>query len=214
MASLVILPLSAAEKNPAKLPLSVFCVEYATSLKSVYLKTSGGAHGKVDLSTANVVAAGEAPLVEGAVSLYGPPASGNEYPMVATVKPGAIRKPLMVIAPNPQAEGLRYLSTVVDMDLDRFPLGSYSIVNLSPHPVRFKTGDKSKEIAPNAEMLFNPALKDGEVTAVTIEYKPGDDWLVASSSRWAGRKDRRSLVCIHLNPQNKRMLIKSIPLRE
>lgn len=212
--SLAMLPLSAAEKNSDKLPLSVFCVEFATSLKSVYLKTSGDEHTKVDLSTANVVAAGEASLADGLVALYGPPTSGSEYPVVASVKPGAIRKPLMVLVPNPQTDQPGYQSTVVDMGTDKFPLGSYQIVNLSPHPVRFKTNDKSKEIAPNAEMLFNPSLKDGEVAAVTVEYKLGEDWLVVSSSRWAGRKDRRTLVCIHQSPQNKRMLIKSVPLRE
>ena len=211
--SLAVLPLAAAGQAD-KLPLSVFCVEFATSLKSVYLEGSGNKHTKVELSTANVVSAGEAPLVDGLVALYGPPTSGSEYPVVASAKPGAIRKPLMVLVPNPEGEQPPYHSTLVDMAPDGFPLGSYQIVNLSPHPVRFKTGDKAKEIAPNAEMLFKPAIKDGEVVAVTVEYKLGDDWLVASSSRWAGRMDRRTLVCIHQNPQTKRMLIKSVPLRE
>lgn len=213
-ASLAMFPLSAAEKNSDKLPLSVFCVEFATSLKSVYLKTSGDGHTKVDLSTANVVSAGDAPLADGLVALYGPPVSGSEYPMVASAKPGDIRKPLMVLVPNPPSGQPGYQSTVVDMDTEQFPLGSYQIVNLSPYPVRFKTDDKSKDLAPNAVMRFNPSLKDGEVAAVTVEYKLGEDWLVLSSSRWAGRKDRRTLVCVHQHPQNKRMLIKSIPLRE
>ena len=212
--SLAILPLPAAEKTPEELPLSIFCVEFAATLKSVYLKNSGDEHAKVDLSTANVVAAGMTRLEAGTISLYGPPLSGSEYPVVASVKPGAIRAPLMVLVPNPNAEGPRYHSKVVDMDNNRFPLGSYQIVNLSPHPLRFKTEDKATEIPPNAELLFNPAIKEGEVAAVTVEYKPGQDWLVISSSRWAGRKDRRSLVCVHQNPQSQRMLIKSIPLRE
>jgi len=214
VASLAILPLGASADDPAKLPLSIFCVEYAPSLKSIYVKTPADPHKMIDLSTANVVAAGDVPLVDGVIPLYGPPTTGTEYPMVASVRPGAIRKPLMVILPNSQPGGMPYQSRVVDMDMDKFPLGSYRIVNLSPHPVRFRTGDKSKDIAPHAEMLFNPALKAGDVAAVTIEYKPGNDWLVVSSSRWAGRKDRRSLVCVHMNPQTKRMLIKSIPLRE
>jgi hypothetical protein len=213
-ASLAILPLPAVAQDADKLPLSVFCVEFATSLKSVYLRSSGKRHTKVDLSTANVVAAGDAPLVNGLVTLHGPPLSGNKYPVVASVKPGAIRKPLMVLVPNPQTAEPGYQSTVVDMDTAPFPLGSYQIVNLSPHPLRFKTDGKTTDIAPNAQMTFNPALKDGEVAAVTVEYKLGEDWLVASSSRWAGRMDRRTLVCIHQNPQTKRMLIKSIPLRE
>ena len=214
MAVLAMLPLTAAGRDPARVPLSVFCLEYSTSLKSVYLKVSGHEYAKVDLSTANVVAAGEAPLVDGSVLLYGPPKKVNDYPVVASAKTGAIRKPLMVLVPNPQTAEPGYQSTVVDMDTDKFPLGSYQIVNLSPHPVRFKTGERAKEIAPHSNMLFNPDLKAGDVVPVTIEYKPGNDWLVVSSSRWAGRKDRRSLVCVHLNPQTKRMLVKSIPLRE
>ena len=202
-----------AEEAAPQVPLSIYCIEYATALKSVYLKTGGGEFTKTDLSTANVVAAGDVPVENGAISLYGPPMENVDHPLVSSARPEAIRQPLMVLVPGAPGNEPAYQNRLVDMSLTAFPAGSYMIVNLSPHPLRIKFDGNDAEIAPDSEKLFNPSVKPGEVTAVTVEYKIGEDWLPVSSSRWASRKDRRSLVCIYKNPLTERMLIKSIPLR-
>jgi hypothetical protein len=49
---------------------------------------------------------------------------------------------------------------------------------------------------------------------VTVECQIGGHWQAVSSSRWAQRVDRRSLVTIHLSPRTGRVQMKSIPLRE
>ena len=200
--------------EPAQqLPLSIYCIEYATALKSIYLKTEGGAFSKTDLSTANVVAAGNVQVEDGAISLYGPPMKDEDHPLVSSARSGNIRQPLLVLVPGAPDKDPTYQSRIMDMDPAGFPNGSYMLANLSPHPVRFRFEGNTVEIAPDSERPFNPELRQGEITAVTIEYKIGEDWLAVSSSRWASRRDRRTLVCIYQNPENDRMLIKSIPLR-
>ena len=61
--------------------------------------------------------------------------------------------------------------------------------------------------------IFCPAYA-GEAVAVTIDHRSGDDWQLLSSARWASRIDRRTLVCVHWDEGNKRMFVKSVPLRE
>ena len=93
-------------------------------------------------------------------------------------------------------------------------MGSYLFVNLSAHLVRINYGEHSMEFEAGSDKLFNPKVGVGELMAVTIEHKVGEDWLAVSSSRWAYRTDRRTLVCIHQDAGSQRMLLKSVPLRD
>ncbi len=209
-------PAGAADK-PAKLPLSLYCFDYAGDLKSVDVRTGETEVRSVTLSTANVIDAGKVLSENGVVTLHGPAAGGVEHPVVATLEVGAIREPLAVLAPaaeGDKGEAATYRSHVIDSDEKSFPIGSYRFVNLSPYPVRINFGDHSMEFAPATDKLFNPKVKAGELLSVSIDYQLKEDWLPVSSSRWAYRKDRRTLVCIYQSLQTQRMLLKSIPLRE
>jgi hypothetical protein len=101
----------------------------------------------------------------------------------------------------------------VESNLEKFPFGSFKMVNMAPYPVRINVGEKMIEIAVGAESSYSPTVVAGDSVAVTIDYNPGNGWQLLSSARWASRTDRRSLVCFEFDKVSKRMTIKSVPLR-
>lgn len=203
-----------AAGKETKQSLSIFCPVYAEGLKTIFIKTGEDSYHGVTLSTANVVDAEDALVTDGKVSLHGPTAGDNVYPVVATADVSATQQPLVLLAPVKAATGTAYEAKVVEADLSKFSLGSFQLVNLSPNPVRVTSGEQVIEIGAGAETLYKPKVAVGESMSVTIDHKTGDSWQLVSSAQWASRDDRRTLVCFLLDPVSKRMMIKSVPLRE
>jgi hypothetical protein len=200
--------------SPAKVPLSLFCFDYATGLKSVQVKRTPSQLAEVKLSTANVVDAGEVATEGGKLLLYGFPEDTAEAPVVASSPLGDLRQPLMILAPSGEQTGPAYRSHLIDRDPANFPPGSCLFANLTPHPVRIMLGEQKLEIAAGADLVAKPAPAAGEVIAVTVECQVDGHWQPVSSSRLAQRDDRRSLVTLHLAARTGRVMMKSIPLRE
>ena len=201
-------------KLAGKVPLSIFCFDYAAEHKSVRVKRGPEDLEPVKLSTANIVDAGQVVSEDGALRLYGVSAEAAEAPVLGSAKLDGLREPLMILVPAGEEPGVAYRCRAVDRHLNKFPLGSCLFVNLTPHAVRVILGEETLEIAPDTDRLVEPKVAAGEVMAVTVECRIGDHWQAVSSSRWAHREDRRSLVTLHLSPRNGRVLMKSIPLRE
>ena len=198
----------------AKVPLSVFCFDYATGLKSVQVKRGPSELAELKLSTANIVDAGDVATEGGSVRLYGFAEASTAAPAVASAKVGGQREALMILVPAGENAEFAYRSHLVERDPAKFPLGSCVFVNLTPHPVRVTLGEEKREIAPGIDLLVQPSVPAGEVMSVTVECQIGGHWQAVSSSRWAHRVDRRSLVTLHLSPRTGRVQMKSIPLRE
>ena len=205
---------AAGAEDVIKLPISIFCANYVDDLKSVFVKSGDHTFRAIGLSTANVIDAGELDVVEGKISIHGPAGGDASHPVGATAAVAGIKEPLVVLAPATKEDGAAYQSTVVECASDKFPMGVFLFVNLSPHSVRVTMGEDVLEIEGGAVNPFKPKAKAGEVFPVTIDYQTGDAWLLMSSARWAARDDRRTLVCIQLDPTSKRMMVKSVPLRE
>jgi hypothetical protein len=203
-----------AGQAAAKVPLSVFCFDYATGLKSVQVKRGPTELAEIKLSTANIIDAGEVETEDGSVRLYGFPEAAAAAPAVASAEPGELREALMILVPAGEKAEFPYRSHLVERDPAKFPLGSCLFVNLTPHPVRITLGEEKREIAPGNDLLIQPSVPAGEVMSVTVECHVGEHWQAVSSSRWAHRTDRRSLVTLHLSPRTGRVQMKSIPLRE
>ena len=198
-------------KNP---PVSIYCSAYADGLKSVFFKNRADAYQDIGLSTANVLDAQD-PLVEdGRILLYGPAGEDGKHPVVATVEIGAIRQPLIILYPAAEGGDQPYAAKAVEADSAVFPPGSFKLVNLSPNPVRVSHGEKVIELENAGDQVFKPEVPAGESLAVTVDFKSGENWALLSSARWAARNDRRTLVCFQLDPVSKRMVVKSVPLRE
>lgn len=203
-----------AGQAAAKVPLSVFCFDYATGMKSVQVKRGPSELAEIKLSTANIIDAGEVETEEGNVRLYGFPKATAAAPVIASARQGEVREALMILVPTEENAEFPYRSHLVERDLSKFPLGSCIFVNLTPHLVRLTLGEEKLEIAPGIDRVVQPSVPAGEVMSVTIECRIGEHWQAVSSSRWAHRTDRRSLVTLHLSPRSGRVQMKSIPLRE
>lgn len=212
-ALILAVPVSAADEE-SKLPVSIFCPAYADGLKSVLLKSGDDIYRNVALSTANVVDGGEGRAENGRIQLYGPATGDGAHPVVASVDVTGVRQPLIVLVPEKEGGGTVYQAKAVESGPETFPMGSFKLLNLSPHPVRVTFGEVVTPIEPGAETLLKPGVPPGEAVAVTIEHKSGDEWQLLSSARWASRTDRRTLVCIQWDAGSKRMALKSVPLRE
>lgn len=203
-----------AGQAAAKVALSVFCFDYAPGLKSVQVKRGPSEMAEVKLSTANIVDAGEVATEDGKIRLFGFPEASTAAPAVASAKRDGQREALMVLVPAGEGTEFPYRSHLVERDPAKFPLGSCIFVNLTPHPVRVTLGEEKREIAPGIDRLVQPSVPAGEVMSVTVECQSDGHWQAVSSSRWAHRTDRRSLVTLHLSPRTGRVQMKSIPLRE
>jgi hypothetical protein len=211
---LAISPVNADEKA-GRIPVSIFCINYADGLKSVFVKSGNEGFRTVGLSTANVIDAGEVMTVDGKISIHGPEGGENPHAVVATAEVAGIREPLLVLTPvkGDGEGGSAYQTTVVESAESGFSMGGFNFINLSPHAVKVKMDDEVFEVASGAKHLFKPAGKAGGIIPVTIDYQNGDAWQLMSSARWAARADRRTLVCIQLDARTRRMVVKSIPLR-
>lgn len=201
-------------KAATEIPLSVFCFDYATGLKSVQVKRGPSELAELKLSTANIIDAGDVTTEDGSVHLYGFPEASSTAPVVASAKRGGHREALMILVPAAENAEFPYRSHLVERDPAKFPLGSCVFVNLTPHLVRVTLGEEKREIAAGVDLLIQPSVPAGEVMSVTVECHVGEHWQADSSSRWAHRLDRRSLVTLHLSPSTGRVQMKSIPLRE
>ena len=207
------IPADAAEKD-AKRSVSIYCLAYAPDLKSVFVKSGPDNHQSIGLSTANVIEAKETLVEDGRILLYGPAGDDGKHPVVASADIAGVKQPLIVVYPSAEGGKMAYESSAVDADSAEFPSGGFKLVNLSPHSVRISHGEELIEIEAAAQRLFKPDVPAGDALAVRMDYKNGENWALLSSARWAMRDDRRTLVCFQLDPSSKRMIVKSVPLRE
>jgi hypothetical protein len=190
----------------------IYCVAYAPNVAELFVKERNDRFQRIEVSTANVLELAGVAAEGGSLSLYGPANDAGKHELAATAEIANVAHPLIILQPVADAAA-PYAAKVIDADPARFSLGSYFMVNLSPHTVRMTLDQQSVEILPAETHIYQPKAAEGEPLAITIDYKMGEEWQILSRSNWANRKDRRSLVCIVEDPASKRMVIKSIPLR-
>ena len=205
-------PVAAAEKGKTQ-PLAIYCAVYADGLKTVFVKTGKDSYQSVALSSANVVTAKESMGADGKVSLHGPGAGDENYPVVAIADVPGHRRALFIMAAGKKGGDMAYETKVVEGDMSDFPMGTFKMVNLAPHPVRITSGGEVVEIKAGDDYLYKQSAAAGTAVPVTIDHKAGDDWQLVSSTKWAARNDRRTLVCFLLDANSGRMVVKSVPLR-
>lgn len=201
---------AAAEKKSSPL---LYCVAYAPDLSTVFTKKGGQGHESVTLSNANVIELKDAPLEKGYLTFFGPASQDGKQALVAKADLSNLDQPLIVLNPVIAADRPPYNTTVLEASLDHFPLGSYQLLNLSPHPLRVVHGKESIEIPTGSSKIYAPKGEADVPLSITMEYKLNEEWLIISSSNWSNRNDRRTLVCVIEDASSGRMLTKSIPLR-
>lgn len=191
----------------------VYCVAYAPDLATIFTRQSEDRYQSLALSTANVLACKDVWLQDGQLSLHGPADPEGKHPVVATADLSQHTNPLLILNPAKAGEKPPYAVTVLDANLTHFPLGSYQILNLSPHVIRITQDKDSIEIPAGGRHIYAPKAAADAPLSITMDYKLQDEWQLISSSNWSGRNDRRTLVCVLEDTRTGRIIIKSIPLR-
>lgn len=198
-----------------KEPILLYCTAYSSDVKSVFLKGEGDGYSEVTLSVANVIELPNAQAKEGKLTFFGAAGENGERPVAAVAETAGVKRPLIVLSPSGKGDAAAYQAITVEADIRAFPLATFQLVNLSPHTVRI-SHDEADAIELQSRGIHNFAPKGAVAAplAIRVEYKADDNWLLLSSSSWAARKDRRTLVCIQLDPLTERMNVRSVPLRE
>ena len=196
--------------------LSVYALSYAEDHKTVYLLNDEGAAVEIALSTARMVGPYHTLLDAGSDVILRSKKETEEgaltYPPVAQAKlPSHIKEPVMILVPS--SESLPYKSVIIDRSLERFPLGSYLLINLSPMEVRGLVGSSQVVVSAESVTAIVPSSEDEDLLDVHFEYQRPKGWKTFARTRWVNETDKRSLLLAHLDPKTTRMKIKGIPVK-
>jgi hypothetical protein len=196
--------------------VSVFSVAYAEGHQTIYLTNSKGEASEIRLSTANIRGPYKTVLDADSNVTLRTKAKSEEgatiYPPIAQIKiPGNIKEPLMILVPSSGKQPYRAL--IIERSLDEFPNGSYTLINFSPMDIRGLVG-KTQVIAPLKKITsFNPSSSEDRMLKVHFQYKRTDDWETFVRTKWANKRNKRTLLLAYPDPKTKRMKIKGIPVR-
>lgn len=208
--ALAILPLHAASPERREIEGSFYCFNYVPGLETIHVPAATGSV-PVRLSIANISEPVKVPVIDGEAVFQ-----REATPSAAAVKvriPREIAKALVVLLPAPAGSPEPYRAFVLDRAREKFPLGTYRLVNLSPHAVRGAVGRSFAEAKPGAIAGLELQGEAGETQAVKFEFQQDGRWNRLTESRAAVRRDRRWLVCIYEDPASHRMNLRSIPDR-
>jgi hypothetical protein len=203
-------------QDVSRVSATLYSFRYAPGLEDVYVRTGPEAFQKVELSTANMVGPITVLAAGGVVTLHRKDVAedGSErFPSIGKAEVGSVRRPLLVLFPDAKEAEFPYRVLVIDRSATRFPLGSYQFLNLSRYPMRGLVGKAPVLAKPGSVIGVRPEGEPGELMNVVFEYLDGEDWRTMTKTRWALRKDRRSLLCAYLDPRDKRVKVRSIPER-
>jgi hypothetical protein len=140
-------------------------------LKSVFVKTAADRYQSVGLSTANIVEVADSLVEDGRILLYGPAGADGKHPLVANAEVGGIRQSLIVLYPAGPDATHAYASKAVEVDAGKFPLGSFNLVNLSPHPIRITHEEEVIELESGATRIFTPDHAAGDSLADGLQNR-------------------------------------------
>lgn len=195
--------------------LSVFSLAYADGHQTVYLTNSKSEVSEIRLSTANILGPYET-MVDVDSNIILRTKKKNEegatiYPPIARFKlPGNIKDPLAILVPSSDDQPYRVL--VLERSLERFPHGSYTLINFSAMEIRGLVG-KTRVIAPARDItLFNPSSNKETMLDVHFKYQRADDWKTFGRTRWVNEKNKRTLLLAYPDPKTERMKIRGIPV--
>ncbi|MCW1885011.1 hypothetical protein OKA04_09755 [Luteolibacter flavescens] len=204
-------PLHAAPESRS-IQASFFCFQYAPGVQSI--QVPDGAEGQaVRLSTANITDAVKVTLAPGEPLLLFH-ADDKSKPAAKVTIPGDLSKALIVLTPAPAGSAEPYRGFAIDYTRERFPLGTYRLVNVSKHPVRGAIGRAYAEVKPGGVAGIELQGEEGTTHGVKFEFNDKGKWNRLTESRAAVRRDRRWLVCVYQDPKTQRMNLRSIPDRD
>ena len=117
------------------------------------------------------------------------------------------------MTPAPAGSAEPYHAFALDYGHDKFPLGTYRLVNVSKHAVRGAIGRSYAEVKPGEIAGIELQGENGATQGAKFEFLEEGKWSRLTETRCAVRRDRRWLVCVYQDPTTKRMNLRSIPDR-
>lgn len=195
--------------------LSVYALGYADDHKTVYLLNGDDETVEIALSTARIVGPYTVLDADSGVILRGKKETEEGtviYPPIAQAKlPSGIKEPVMILVPS--TESLPYQAIMIDQSLERFPVGSYLLINLSPMEVRGMVGSNKVVVSAESVTAIIPSSEDEDLLDVHFEYERPEGWKTFARTRWAREESKHSLLLAYLDPKTKRMKIRGITVR-
>ena len=133
------------------------------------------------------------------------------YPPIAQAKlTDEIKAPLMILVPA--AESLPYQAIIIDLSLERVPVGCYLLMNLSPLELRGFVGSNQVVVSAEGVTQIIPSSVDEGFLDVHFEYESPEGWKTFARTRWVNKTGKCSLLLAYQDSKTKRMKIKGIPI--
>jgi len=194
----------------------IYAIAYAEGSETVYLSDSEEELKPVRLSKANVLGPYPAALnADSTITLRSQQITETEainHFVIAHVQlPDDVKEPLLILSPS--EEGLAYDAMVVEISMQRFPLGSYLLANLSPYNIRGHVGAAEVGVSPENVAAILPAIDDAGPYNVQFEYDRKGSWKSFANSRWTKEVDKRTLLVAYMEPRTSKMKIRGLPVR-
>lgn len=195
---------------------SVYALGYAEDHKTVYLLDGEDEVVEIALSTVRMVGPYHTVMAADSDVILRSKKETEEgtviYPPIAQVKlPRDIKEPVLVLVPS--AEILPYQAIIIDRSFERFPVGSYLLVNLSPMEVRGLVGSSKVVVSAESVTTIIPSSVEEDLLDVHFEYERPKWWKTFARTRWVNEKDKRSLLLAYLDPKTKRMKIRGVAVK-
>jgi len=206
-----LLTLCSASADPVE--ISIYCFRQVPGLGTIRVPTTGGAATEVPLSTANIVGPLRAETQDGTLTFLGMPESSGKAAKPAGRVTLTNGPALVILVPAAKGAAMPYHCFSVARTDDGFPLGSYQVVNLSPHHVRGAIGKSPLEVKPAGVTRFKPEGTPGANLGARFEFHEDGAWKLLTETRCSIRDDRRWLLFAYKDPQSGRMNLRSIPDR-
>ncbi len=190
----------------SKVPVTLFCFRYGPGLQEMFVRIDRNSYRGVTLSSANMIGPVNAAVINGRVPIHQEITDREgvkSWPVIARAKVGLIADSLVVLLPRKRGNGPAYRTFVVDRSKSELP----------PYPVRCRVGGRSALSASGTVQTRQPIGVPGKMMSVEFKYHDGERWRRMTTTRWAYRNDRRSLLCLYLDPADKRMKLRRIPDR-
>lgn len=202
------LPVHAATESRT-VEVSFYCFKYAPGVETVQV-TNGETIKSIRLSTANITDPVSLPVADN----QGVILKADKTAPAAKLKiPAEISKALVVLMPAPSGSTEPYHAFALDYGHEKFPLGTYRLVNVSKHAVRGAIGRSYAEVKPGGVAGLELQGENGATQRAKFEFLEEGKWNRLTETRCAVRRDRRWLVCVYQDPATKRMNLRSIPDR-
>ena len=202
------LPVHAATESRT-VEVSFYCFKYAPGVETVQV-ANGETSKSIRLSTANITEPVSLPVNDNQAVIL---RADQALPAAKLKIPAEIGKALVVLMPSPSGSAEPYHAFAIDYGHEKFPLGTYRLVNVSKHAVRGAIGRSYAEVKPGGIAGIELQGENGATQGAKFEFLEEGKWNRLTETRCAVRRDRRWLVCVYQDPATKRMNLRSIPDR-